>query len=144
MGVEIGVAARNDLTNEEMLEIRRKDTSFLLECKDLENIHAMMTKYLNVKPWSNKRSEDQANWQQYIMPHEDGRRKPASLRRLLNSICVRHRIEDVEADVVLPPLYNKTVYLEPSWHDKLSQNAFICTLISNAVTSNRCDEDYMY
>lgn len=143
MGVEIEVAARSDLTNHELLQVRKNDISFSLECKDLENIHAMITKYLNVTPWSNKKSYDQANWHQYIMPHDDGRRKPASLRRLLDSLCVRHRMEDIEADISLPPLDNKIVYLEPSWHDKLSQNAFLCTLISNAVTSNRCDEDYM-
>ena len=77
------------------------------------------------------------------MPYKDGRRKPSSLRTLLNSLCVRHRIEDIEADVTLPPLSNRTVYLQPSWQDKLSQNAFIIALIANAVTSERVDQDYM-
>ena len=104
----------------------------------------MTTGFLDVKPWSNSKHEDPASWSQYISPLKDGRRKPVSLRNLLNSVFVRHRIEDVEADVQLPPLYNRVVYLEPSWHDKLSQNAFIVTLIANAVTSERTDEDYMF
>ena len=57
---------------------------------------------------------------------------------------VRHRIEDIEADIQLPPLHNRVVYLQPSWHDKLSLNLFILTLTANAVTSERIDEDYMF
>ena len=78
------------------------------------------------------------------MPHNDGRRKARSLRTLLQSLVVRHRIEDIEADIQLPPLHNRVVYLQPSWHDKLSINSFILFLTSNAVTSERVDEDYMF
>ena len=143
MGVEVGVHDSNENTNEQVLERRRRDISFSQECKDLESMQKMVCMYLNVKPWSNSKSDDPASWTDYIMPYSDGRRKPASLRNLLNSICVRHSIDQVEHDVSLPPLKNRTVYLKPSWHDKLNQNAFIFTLITNAVTSNRCDEDYM-
>ena len=144
LGVEVGVAANPHISSEEMLEIRRKDSGFVQECKDLESLHIMITKYLNLKPWSNGKEEDPASWKTYIMPYQDGRRKPASLRNLLNGLCIRHRLEDIEADISLPPLFNQTVYLEPSWQDKLSQNAFIIALITNAVTSERVDEDYMY
>ena len=149
LGVEVGSAAYGasdggNTTHEQMLESRKNEPSFLQECKDLDSLRIMITGFLDVKPWSNAKHEDPANWGQYITPYRDGKRKPSSLRNLLNSVFIRHRIEDVEADVQLPPLYNRVVYLEPSWQDKLSQNAFIIQLISNAVTSERVDEDYMF
>ena len=149
LGVEIGSTAYGVLVgsstaHEQMLESRKKEPSFLQECKDLDSLRIMITGFLDVKPWSNAKEEDPANWGQYITPFRDGRRKPSSLRNLLNSVFVRHRIEDVEADVQLPPLHNRVVYLEPSWQDKLSQNTFIIQIISNAVTSERVEEDYMF
>ena len=151
LGVEVGSAAceSSDLMSspnvkENMLEARKKEPGFLQECKDLESLRAMITGFLDLKPWSNAKHEDPAHWGQYIMPYANGKRKPSSLRNLLSSLILRHRIEDVEADVQLPQLYNRVVYLEPSWQDKLSQNAFIISLIVNAVTSERVDEDYMF
>ena len=99
--------------------------------------------FLNLKPWSNKKGNDAASWKQYIMP-ADGKRKPKSLASVLESLVVRHRIEDIEKDIKLPPLHNRTVYLEPAWHDKLSLNLFILNLAVNAVTSERVDQDYMF
>ena len=149
LGVEVGSAAYGasegeTASNAQMLETRKKELGFLHECKDLDSLRVMITGFLDVKPWSNSKHEDPANWSQYITPLKDGRRKPSSIRNLLNSVFVRHRIEDVEADVQIPPLHNRVVYLEPSWQDKLSQNAFLITLITNAVTSEREDSDYMF
>lgn len=100
--------------------------------------------FLNLKPWSNKKGNDAASWKQYIMPADGGERKPKSLASVLESLVVRHRIEDIEKDIKLPPLHNRTVYLEPTWHDKLSLNLFILNLAVNAVTSERVDQDYMF
>ncbi|KAL9129832.1 MAG: hypothetical protein Q9217_001830 [Psora testacea] len=149
LGVEVGSAAygtleRTDVTNAELLEKRKHETGFQQELKDLNSLRIIVTGFLDMKPWSNGKHEDPANWSQYITPYNDGRRKPTSLRNLLDGLVVRHRIEDVESDVQLPPLYNRIVHLEPSWQDRLSQNAFIIALIVNAVTSERVDEDYMF
>ncbi|KAL8890412.1 MAG: hypothetical protein Q9215_002441 [Flavoplaca cf. flavocitrina] len=113
------------------------------ELKDLEKLGSISMDFLNLKPWSNKRGNDAASWKQYIMP-ADGKRKPKSLASVLESLVVRHRIEDIEKDIKLPPLHNRTVYLEPAWHDKLSLNLFILNLAVNAVTSERVDQDYMF
>ncbi|KAL8911002.1 MAG: hypothetical protein Q9172_007752 [Xanthocarpia lactea] len=113
------------------------------EQKDLEKLGSIVVDFLNLKPWSNMKGNDAASWKQYIMPASGGQRKPKSLASVLESLVVRHRIEDIEKDIQLPPLHNRTVYLKPSWHDKLSLNLFILNLAVNAVTSERVDQDYM-
>lgn len=156
LGVEVGSATymttnstEDGLTdrkksNQDVLELRRKESALSQERKDLEKLGILVSGFLQVKPWANSKEDDPASWQKYILPHNDGRRKVRSLRTLLQSLVVRHRIEDIEADIQLPPLHNRVVYLQPSWHDKLSINMFILVLTVNAVTSERTDEDYMF
>ena len=153
LGVEVGTATDETsdsienapkATNKDVLISRRKESALSQERKDLEKLGVIVAGFLQVKPWSNSKDEDPASWQKYIMPYEDGRRKARSLKTLLESLVVRHRIEDIEADIQLPPLHNRVVYLQPSWHDKLSINLFIMSLTANAVTSERVDEDYMF
>lgn len=153
LGVEVGtatfetshaVAGDNPLTNSDLLEARKKESALIQERKDLEKLGIIVAGFLQVKPWANSKEHDPASWSRYIMPYSDGRRKVRSLKTLLDSLVVRHRIEDIEADIQLPPLHNRVVYLQPSWHDKLSLNLFILTLTANAVTSERVDEDYMF
>lgn len=127
----------------DLLELRRKESALIQERKDLEKLGMITAGFLQVRPWAN-RDADPASWQKYIMPHENGRRKARSLRSLLESLVVRHRIEDIEADIHLPPLYNRIVYLRPSFHDKLSINLFLLNLTANALTSERVDQDYMF
>ena len=153
-GVEIGLAAQEtfnegqeneQLTNRILLEIRRRENARLQEVKDLEKLGRIVVGFLNLRPWANsKAGKDPASWQKYVMPSKDGRRKVRSLKAILQSLVVRHQIQDIEADIRLPPLHNLVVYLKPSWHDKLSINLFVLTLTANAVTSERVDEDYMF
>lgn len=127
------------------LEPSVRKAALLQERKDLEKLGSIVIDFLNLKPWSNtKLGDDAASWKQYIIPNDNGQRKPRSLASVLESLVVRHRIEDVEKDIELPPLYNQTIYLEPRYHDKLSLNLFIMTLAVNAVTSERVDQDYMF
>ena len=153
LGVEVGTATletsyttanEQHLTNSDLLEARRNESALSQERKDLEKLGIIVAGFLQMKPWANSKEHDPASWSKYIMPYSDGRRKVRSLKTLLDSLVVRHRIEDVEADIQLPPLYNRVVYLQPSWHDKLSLNLFILVLTANAVTSERVDEDYMF
>jgi len=153
MGVEVGAAIQetsksvpddDHTSNRQYLEAWRKESVLMQERKDLEKLGVLVSGFLQVKPWANSKEEDPASWQKYILPYQDGRRKAGSLKRLLESLVVRHRIEDIEADIQLPPLYNRVAYLQPSGHDKLSMNLFILSLAANAVTSERVDEDYMF
>ncbi|KAG8531085.1 uncharacterized protein KY384_004442 [Bacidia gigantensis] len=150
LGVEVDTAAyetsktSSSTSTQMLLEARKRNPALDQEKKDLANLGLLVTKFFKVKPWANSSKEDSANWTSYIIPDKQGRRKPTSLRNLLDSLFLRHRIEDIEAEVPLPPLLNQIAYVEPKWQDKLSQNAFLISLIANAVTSEREDSDYMH
>ena len=150
-GVEIGTATfetssknYNKIMTQKLLQMRKKESALTQERKDLESLGLLVTGFLQVQPWSNSKEDDPASWHKYIMPSKSGQRKARSLKKLLESLVVRHRIEDVEAEIKLPPLHNRVVYLQPSWHDKIRINLFIVNLIVNAVTSERTDADYMF
>lgn len=59
-------------------------------------------------------------------------------------MIIRHRQEDADKDVSLPPLNHDIVYLDGSFQDKLSLNMFSMAIVSNAVTSERKDADYLF
>ena len=152
MGVEVGAAASETAdaagtnfneSNAEILQRRRKEMAWSQERKDLEKLGGLVVGVLKLKPWANK-GADYAMWSRHIMPAAQGARRPTSLQQLLQSLVVRHRIEDIEADLELPPLYNRVVHLRPSWYDKVSINLFALALVANFVTSERTDEDYMF
>ncbi|MCJ1244038.1 hypothetical protein MMC30_001235 [Trapelia coarctata] len=154
IGVEVDVAASETLgtelnsdgnVNQETLAARRKESSLAQERKDLEKIGHVVVDFLRLKPWANvKGDKDSVSWRKYAMPSPTGIRKGVSLKSTLEGLVVRHRIEDIEADLQLPPLYNQVVHIEPAYYDKLSINLFILTLTANAVTSERADQDYMF
>ena len=151
-GVEVNLAAtethiepRSQSLNT-ALRRRKPLDSAEQETKDMDRLRLIVTNFLKLQPWANQKGVDRPNWNKYLAPFDaTGRRRCApGLRPLLQSLMVRHRIEDIDLDVTLPPLHNKTIYLEPSYYDKLSINLFLLTLVSNAVTSERVDEDYMF
>ena len=154
LGVEVGLAAKETpdgvavsatAANATLIKDRTGDTQEQAqERKDLERLGRIVTDFLQLKPWANSKGDDPASWQKYIMPRKDGSRKLRSLRSILEGLVVRHRIEDVEKDVRLPPLYNRILTVAPTWHDKLSLNLFILSLCVNAISSQRIDQDYMF
>lgn len=152
IGVDVNLAAdetrkgRRRDSMDTALEQRRLPDSIKQEEKDMDRLRLIVVNFLKVQPWANQKGADQANWKKYLSPFDAGgdRRCAPGLRPLLQSLMVRHRIKDIDVDVTLPPLYNETVYLEPSYYDKLALNMFILVLASNAVTSERTDEDYMH
>lgn len=131
-------------SNEAALEAIKFKSVLIQEKEDIKKLGRIVIDFFKQQPWANSKGEDFASWQMYVMPSNLGERKPRSLRSIIESLVVRHRIEDIEQDVRLPPLYNRLVYLEPSWHDKLSINLFILSLTVNAVTSERTGRDYMF
>lgn len=154
-GVEINLAVNesgHDLESsrsvsiQNALERRKMMDPAAEEIKDMERLRVMVVKFLKLQPWANQKGADYADWKKYLAPFDvEGKRRFApALRGVLQSLMVRHRIEDIDADLCLPPLHNTTVYLEPSYYDKLSMNMFRMQLSSNAVTSERVDEDYMF
>lgn len=152
LGVELDTAAREISKHEDVGEWKsheaslmalRHQTALLQEASDIKQLGRIVVNFFRLRPWANSKGEDPASWQKYVMPSFAGR-KPRCLRSILESLVVRHGIDDIEQDVQLPPLYNRRVHLQPSWHDKLSINLFIFNLTVNAITSERMDEDYMF
>ncbi|OAX84823.1 hypothetical protein ACJ72_00815 [Emergomyces africanus] len=130
-----------------VLQARKKPTNVMEEeLKNIDKLRSIVVDLLAVKPWSNSRADDPANWTKYIKPIglDGNRRASPALRSTLQSLVVRHRAEDVNRELTLPKLHNKVVYLEPTFYDKMSLNLFIFTLTVNAITSERSDEDYMF
>ena len=151
LGVEVGLAAEEtaegtDRTASASLVKNRTGATQerVQESKDLERLGRIVKDFFQLRPWANCKGDDAASWQDYIMPDKNGSRKLRSLRSILESLVVRHRIEDVERDIRLPLLHNRITTIAPTWHDKLSLNLFLLQLCVNAVTSERVDQDYMF
>ncbi|KAF3481346.1 uncharacterized protein GIQ15_04105 [Arthroderma uncinatum] len=153
-GIEVSLAAENNMATcseadiaEGILQTRKNPENVLREeLKNLDKLRSMVVDFLDLKPWSNIRCADQANWTKYMKPvGPDGKRRMSlSLRSTLQSLVVRHREEDVKREVTLPKLHNEVVYLEPTFYDKASLNLFVLQIIVNAITSERTGEDYMF
>lgn len=155
VGVEVGMAAdeMNIATEspsrkaKRVLQGRQTVDSYVEERKNLEKLRLIVMNFVKLQPWANSRGDDHAAWNRYMGVSRSANgplQKAADLRLILQNLIIRHRIEDIEADLSLPPLYNKVVYLKPSFYDKLSINLFLAILASNAVTSERTDQDYMF
>lgn len=153
LGVEVDLASSetsrehldSNLSRQSVALIsEQKFTSYGQECLDIQYLGSMVVNFLHAKPWANSWGRDPVSWHTYIMPDRRGRRKPRCLRSILEGLIVRHQIEDVKKEAPLPPLYNRVVYLQPSWHDKLSIGLFVLTLRANIATSERVGRDYMF
>ncbi|KAF9888099.1 hypothetical protein FE257_009235 [Aspergillus nanangensis] len=154
-GVEVSLASQETHTSDTdlteattaVLSGKRKTGNAIdSELKDVDKLRLIVVDFLDLKPWSNSRADDPANWTKYMKPiGEDGkRRKARSLRVTLQSLVVRHRMETIHNEIPLPRLHNKVVHLEPTFYDKLNLNMFIFILAVNAITSERIDQDYMF
>jgi hypothetical protein len=84
----------------------------------------LASNFLQVRPWSDESStEPRLEWDEYVYRHEHQYRKTYSgfsscFLRVLEGLVVKTRPEDVEKDIVLPPLRHRVVFLKPCWFDK--------------------------
>ncbi|KAF8252341.1 hypothetical protein K440DRAFT_578088 [Wilcoxina mikolae CBS 423.85] len=145
LGAAAGVASTEGETEAEIEERKakllndRKEFQ-IQETQDLERLGRIVRDFLRLQPWapSMERGE-QASWATYARIASS-----MCVHNILRQLMVRHRQEDIEKSVVLPPLWHKQVYLSPKYSEKLAINLFVGQLAVNAVTSERTDKDYMF
>lgn len=112
-------------------------------------IGSLASNFLMVRPWCDSSREGKLDWDEYIYRHEHQYKKTFSgfsscFLRILEGLVVKTRPEDVEKDIVLPPMTHRVVYLKPCWYDKMTANLFVQVLRANAITSERSDVDYLF
>ncbi|KAI9777307.1 MAG: hypothetical protein M1835_005265 [Candelina submexicana] len=144
----ISTADRTSHSRTSVLESRKIHAGDVHDRSDLEKLGRIAVDYLKLRPWANSQRDDPPpSW----MKHMCGFNRNGSflgysscLRNTLQGMIIKTRPEDVEKDLELPPLYNRLVYLKPSFYDKLSLDLFAMVLNVNAITSEREDEDYLF
>ncbi|KAF6763738.1 SNF2 family N-terminal domain-containing protein [Ephemerocybe angulata] len=66
------------------------------------------------------------------------------LNQVMEMVMVRHRVEDIEDDVKLPPLAHESVLLDLHPLAIKTYNAFQAGIALNAIDSERTDKDYLF
>ncbi|KAF3046145.1 hypothetical protein E8E12_011365 [Didymella heteroderae] len=154
VGVEVDMSML-DTNEEDTSSLResaieqRKTFNLTDESKAVKALGSLASNYLMVRPWCASSVEGGLDWDEYVYRHEHPYRKTYSgfstcFKRTLEGLVVKTRPEDVEKDIVLPPLNHNVVYLQPCWYDKMTANLFIQVLRANAITSERTDIDYLF
>ncbi|KAF3052232.1 hypothetical protein E8E11_010799 [Didymella keratinophila] len=128
---------------------QRKIFNLTDESKAVKALGSLASNYLMVRPWCASSVEGGLDWDEYVYRHEHPYRKTYSgfstcFERTLAGLVIKTRPEDVEKDIVLPPLKHNVVYLQPCWFDKMTANLFVQVLRANAITSERTDVDYLF
>jgi len=107
---------------------------------DLKRLGAILIDFLHVPPFVNNDI-----WTRYVVrPYTENLTGCMSSLRSVMSLMIRHRPRDIEKDVQLPPLHTKTVLLDPTPENRLAINVITAVIASNAVLTQRCDQDYLF
>jgi hypothetical protein len=117
--------------------------------KAAKALGSLASNFLMVRPWCDSTAEGKLEWDEYIYRHEHQYKKTYSgfsscFLRTLEGLVIKTRPEDVEKDIILPPMTHRVVYLKPCWYDKMTANLFVQVLRANAITSERSDVDYLF
>lgn len=66
------------------------------------------------------------------------------LSQVMEMVMIRHRIEDVEEEVVLPPMQHTPIYMDLDAYAAKSYNAMQASIAINAIDSQREGQDYIF
>ncbi|KAI4695080.1 uncharacterized protein J4E84_001704 [Alternaria hordeiaustralica] len=153
VGVEVDMSTVDPETDpvlqrELAIEKRKTFSNDKENSKAAKALGMLASHFLMVRPWC-ENSEGKLDWDEYVYRHEHQYQKTYSgfsscFVRALEGLVVKTRPEDVEKNIILPPMRHRTVYLKPCWFDKMTANLFIQVLRANAITSERTDVDYLF
>ncbi|KAJ3292128.1 hypothetical protein HK104_005552 [Borealophlyctis nickersoniae] len=108
---------------------------------DLEKLGMLLKEFLKVEPYASGDAFRSFISRPFLQKQSHGYEK---LRNLMERVMVRNRQEDIERDVILPPLHTKIVRLPFNPHQCLVQNCILSFIAANAVLSERKDQDYFF
>ncbi|THH28395.1 hypothetical protein EUX98_g5793 [Antrodiella citrinella] len=113
--------------------------------EDMKKLANMMTHFLEIDPFA---SDSKMFTTHVIAPLLDSAGpRPGSiqvLKQVMNMVMIRHRSDDVEADILLPVMKHETVLLDLEEYGVRSYNMLQAAITINAVDSERKDIDYLF
>jgi hypothetical protein len=114
-----------------------------------KSLGVLLSNFLQVRPWAGTEGELKVEWEDFAFRHEIFRGKTHSafsqcMVSTLSALVLKTRPEDVERDILLPPLHVSVKLLKPSHYDIITLNLFNFFITANVVTSERTDVDYLF
>jgi hypothetical protein len=103
---------------------------------DLFKLQRMLVTFLRMMPFY---LDDKA-WSTHIdRPYWRDGSSANRIKNILQGVTVRHRIEELEKEIELPPLHRRIVSLDLSYFGRLTYNIIVSLFVGNSVTSQRVD-----
>ncbi|PSS35604.1 hypothetical protein PHLCEN_2v1427 [Hermanssonia centrifuga] len=112
---------------------------------DLHRLDKMISSFLEIPQFSSDPKLFSLNVTAPLMDASGPRMGSIQvLAQVMESVMVRHRIEDVETDILLPMLTHEMVLLDLDPFAVKTYNIMQATIAMNAVDSERIDQDYFF
>lgn len=105
---------------------------------DLKRLGAIVIDFLQLPPFTNVEI-----WNRYVVRPYTDLGSLTTLKSVMTSM-IRHSPRHIETDVRLPPLHKRTVLLTPTKENRISINVLTALIASNAVLTQRTDQDYFF
>ena len=107
---------------------------------DLKRLGTILIDFLHTPPFYNTEI-----WTRYVVrPYTENLAGSMSSLRSIMTLMIRHHPTDIARSVSLPPLHHHTVLLTPTPSNRLAINVITALIASNAVQSQRTDQDYFF